>query len=99
MEGVLHRGPVRRRDGERPLATTAWVEGLREVPQPQDVGRCDELRAHPVLVQPGDAGAWAGGTKPAPLGPDPRRPEPLQSRGTRLPERVLVVNRRPASNA
>src|SRR2546422_771653 len=84
---------------ERAVAAAARLEGLREVPQPQDVGRRDELRAHSVFVQPGDVGTRAGRVEPASLGRIGGHPEPVQGLGARLPERVPPVNRLPASDA
>src|SRR5437867_7088876 len=95
MEGVLHWGALRGRNGERPLPAASGLEGFRKVSQPQDVGWCDELRAHSVLVQSRDAGTRAGRVEPSSRGRISGHPEPVQGRGARLPERVLVVNRLP----
>src|SRR6266568_4968358 len=94
VEGVLHRRAVRGRDGERPLEAAARMEGLREVPEPQDVRRRDELRADPVLVQPGDARARPEGIEPPHRGQRGRWDELLQGTRSRVPSRVPDVNDR-----
>src|SRR5467141_3496512 len=90
MEGVLHWRSVRGRDGECLLETTARVERLRPLPEPQDVRWGDELRPDPVFVQPGDARARPEGTESAARRLEGNS-ESLQDRGTELPECVSPV--------
>src|SRR5207245_6892829 len=49
VEGVLHRRAFRGRNGQCLLPAARGLEGLWEVPEPQDLGRRDELRADSVF--------------------------------------------------
>src|SRR5207245_11358139 len=90
-EGVPHLPALRGRTGQRVLPTARGLEGLWEVPEPQDLGRRDALRADPVFVQPGATRPRSTGAEQKALGRSRGDAEPLQNRGTRVSERVPVV--------
>src|SRR5207245_6737780 len=80
--------------GQCLLPAARRLEGRWEVPEPQDLGRRDELRADPVFVQSGAPRPRSVGIEQEALGRSRGGAEPLQSRGTRVSERVPVVTRR-----